>query len=58
MPSLGFTPIVNKSSGSGVVWAHTLGIDGQPHFTYLGEPPQLSIKGHETVGKHPINGRD
>ena len=25
VPSLGFTPIVNKTSGSGVIWAHTLG---------------------------------
>ena len=35
VPTLGFTPIVNMTSGAWVIWAHTLGIEGNPHFTYL-----------------------
>ena len=33
--SLEFTAIVNKTDGAGVIWGHTLGIEGNPRFTYL-----------------------
>merc|ERR1711924_491140 len=33
--SLEFTAIVNKTDGAGVIWGHTLGIEGNKGFTYL-----------------------
>lgn len=35
VPSLGFIPIVNLSSGSGLVFAHTVSVSGNPGFLYL-----------------------
>eukprot|EP00038_Savillea_parva_P021744 m.35942 g.35942 ORF g.35942 m.35942 type:complete len:537 (+) comp5344_c0_seq1:199-1809(+) len=35
VPSLGFIPVVNTSSGSGVVFGHTIAIQGNPSFTFL-----------------------
>eukprot|EP00040_Diaphanoeca_grandis_P025793 m.143394 g.143394 ORF g.143394 m.143394 type:complete len:516 (+) comp30316_c0_seq3:97-1644(+) len=35
VPSLAFVPIVNMTKGSGLVFGHTVAIDGNPMFTYL-----------------------
>jgi hypothetical protein len=35
VPSLGFIPMVNKTSGSGVIFGHVIAIQGNPAFTYL-----------------------
>jgi len=35
VPSLGFIPVVNKTSGSGVIFGHVIAIEGNPAFTYL-----------------------
>lgn len=47
VPNLGFIPIVNISSGSGLVYAHTVSIVGNPGFLYLegwvGGNPLLSL---------------
>jgi len=35
VPSLGFIPLVNLTAGSGLVYAHSLAIQGNPGFTYM-----------------------